>query len=130
MDLMDEDNAPMCHDCPAVVKGGGAAGQFAALVSARHVNGLYSTVHESGRVASTPAEGLDDHLGHRSVPQGRGVVGEAGDAEHGLGPLRPSLRRRYADGVIPGDDVGVDEGHPGTGRPIAQGLENSEALPR
>ena len=36
-------------------------------------------------------EGLDDHLGHHLVPESRWVVGEAGDAEHVLGALRPLL---------------------------------------
>jgi hypothetical protein len=42
-------------------------------------------------VESLPAEGLDDHLGHRLVPERRWVVGKAGDAEHVLGALRPLL---------------------------------------
>jgi hypothetical protein len=85
----------MCTDGRPFVKGGSAGEQFAALMSPRHDNGLYSTVHESGRVASTPAEGLDDHLGHHLVPEGRGVVGDAGDTL-----LTPVVRSMAGTGVI------------------------------
>jgi hypothetical protein len=38
-----------------------------------------------------PAQGLDDHLGHHTVPERRRVVGEAGDSERVLGARGPSL---------------------------------------